>query len=143
MLSILTYHHLSLQDRSFISLYHMHIVTMRYYHQFQSNFLQICYPHISNFTFFIFICFHTGTRFHKHEISFSSQFGSFATNSIGLPYGIILFPYPRPSFLQFHLHTTKQIVSSSCTYIFIEHLQWLQTISKWCILTIKSLLSIP
>jgi hypothetical protein len=102
---------------------------------------QICYPHISNFTFSFSDMFHTGTRF--TSMRFLSH------NSLALLYQALVF--------LMGLHCCHIQDPSSCNSIFTQPKKLLvyhahtfslhtcsgfQTISKLCILTIKSHLSI-
>jgi hypothetical protein len=75
---------------------------------------------ISNFIFPFSDPFHTGSRFHKYETSFSYRFVSIG---IGLPYGIVSLPYPRPFLPAINSSHNQTICSFSCTNIFVAYLQ--------------------
>ena len=110
-------HHLSLMDRSFISTMshtycnHEMLSSIPIY-----NFFQICHPQISKFHIFIFIYVPHRNQIHKYEIFllitvWLSQHWSFL-------WDLLMLPYPRPFFLQLHLHIAKQVVSYHAHYIF-------------------------
>jgi len=91
-------------------MYHMHIVTMRYYHWIIKKFKSIPYRN----------------QIPQAWEFFPWSFYPFLQSiGIGLPCGLTTLPYTRPFFLQFFLHTNKQIVISHAHYITFAHLHWL------------------
>jgi hypothetical protein len=134
-------HHLSLQDRPVISLVSSpYSAFVRYRHQFSiKNLFEICHPQISISLVYFSDLFYIGTIFHKHDIFLLIIVW---INKNGLPHGLTTLPYPRPFFLQFHLHTNKHIVSYHAHTFPFHTCSGFQKISKLFILTVKSHLSI-
>jgi hypothetical protein len=117
MLFHLDNHHLSLQDIYFISpvshAYNNHeMLSSIPIHIFLAN-LSPTYFQIPHF---IFKSVPHRNHIHKYE-NFPSH-SSLAQQVLVFLMGLLLLPYPRPFFLQLHIHISKPVVSSHAHCMF-------------------------